>query len=186
MNIFVTDECPYQSAVNLDSKRVVKMVLESAQLLSNACHHILGEGPYRKTHWNHPCSIIVRENPLALDWLFFHFKALCLEYTHRYRKVHKCVEHMEIFKKVYNKSQGSLPEENLRQLSDTMFVNCCTNHKHIEDVILAYRMEMCHKWNLDKRDPVWHDRGTPSWVTLEGKKYAVSNYRKPEDIRTTF
>jgi hypothetical protein len=36
MNIFVTSLCPRISAQVLDNKRVVKMVLETAQLLSAA------------------------------------------------------------------------------------------------------------------------------------------------------
>jgi hypothetical protein len=36
MNIFVTSDCPKLSAQALDNKRVVKMVLETAQLLSTA------------------------------------------------------------------------------------------------------------------------------------------------------
>jgi len=36
MNIFISDLSPIVSAQNLDNKRVVKMVLETAQLLSTA------------------------------------------------------------------------------------------------------------------------------------------------------
>lgn len=33
MNIFASDACPTKAARNLDDKRVVKMVLESAQII---------------------------------------------------------------------------------------------------------------------------------------------------------
>lgn len=36
MNIFFTDDCPYKAASNLDDKRVIKMILESAQMLCTA------------------------------------------------------------------------------------------------------------------------------------------------------
>ncbi len=36
MNIFVSDENPEKAAKNLDDKRVIKMILESTQLLCTA------------------------------------------------------------------------------------------------------------------------------------------------------
>ena len=154
MNIFVTDKDPAIAAQNLDDKRVVKMVLESAQLLSNAMLHFTGSAPYRKTHWNHPCSVIIRENTATLDWLYQHFYYLCKEYTHRYGKIHKCEGYIETFEKfTFDVKTNDLPK----------FVNCCTNHKHVEDVINAYRMEMDFKWKNDKRMPTWTNRSKPVW-----------------------
>ena len=40
MNIFYVDSCPAEAAISLVDKHVVKMILESAQLLSTA-HRIL-------------------------------------------------------------------------------------------------------------------------------------------------
>lgn len=51
MNIFATDPCPIKSAQFLDDKRVIKMILESAQMLCTALHQ-LGydkEIPYKQT-----------------------------------------------------------------------------------------------------------------------------------------
>lgn len=72
-------------------KHVVKMVLESAQLLSSA-HHALGgqtTGLYKPTHLNHPCALWVRESGAHYAWLYKHHLALCAEYTYRYNRVHK-------------------------------------------------------------------------------------------------
>jgi hypothetical protein len=57
MNIFVTSICPIESVQALDNKRLIKMILESAQILSTAIwlnskqsHSEL----YRATHIKHP------------------------------------------------------------------------------------------------------------------------------------
>ena len=81
MNIFFSDQNPDLAAKNLDSKRVIKMVLESCQLLSNSMYERGLESPYGPTHEHHPCSIAVQHNIANYDWLLAHFIALCSEYT---------------------------------------------------------------------------------------------------------
>jgi hypothetical protein len=118
MNIFYIDESPFQSAEWLVDKHVVKMILESAQLLSTAHRVLDGEmvegikvnpetGKTRKckayllsdsrdsviysaTHVNHPSAIWARESVENYNWLVDHFFAIMAEYTYRYDKVHKC------------------------------------------------------------------------------------------------
>ena len=71
MNIFYLDKCPKKAARLQYNKHVVKMILESAQMLCTAHHHY-GNGdnvPYKKAHYNHPSTIWVRENSLHYDWL---------------------------------------------------------------------------------------------------------------------
>ena len=94
MNIFVLDLNPYIAAKMQCDKHVVKMVLESAQLLCTA-HRVLTpdvEYPfqYRKTHFNHPCSKWLRQSTENYEWLVHHFVGLCHEYTRRYNKTHMC------------------------------------------------------------------------------------------------
>lgn len=81
MNIFFVHRDPVQAAQMLCDKHVVKMTLETAQILSTVCG-----GPYRPTHENHPSVVWARDN---LPWVFAHFNALLAEYTHRYGKTHK-------------------------------------------------------------------------------------------------
>lgn len=91
MNVFMVDQCPVEAARALCDKHVVKMVLESAQLISSALD-ALGvrfEGQYKTTHKNHPCSVACRADPKYLGWVFDHGIALAKEYTHRYGKTHK-------------------------------------------------------------------------------------------------
>lgn len=85
MNIFVTSLCPIESARNLDDRRVVKMLLESAQLLSTS----LGGNPYKITHRRHPCTLWVSDHTSHAVWLYRHFIALSEEYTYRFSKTHR-------------------------------------------------------------------------------------------------
>jgi len=99
MNLFVTDDCPYQAAKNLPDKLVVKMALENAQMLAaNFSDEFLAYGslpkkdgtPYKATHKNHPCTKWGRESLANIAWMVAHGLAICFEYTQRYGKVHSC------------------------------------------------------------------------------------------------
>lgn len=91
MNIFYIHTSPHISAQAMSDKHVVKMILESAQLLSTA-HHLLksDNAPllYKPTHSKHPSAVWVRQSKAHYEWLYNHFISLCMEYTKRYGKVH--------------------------------------------------------------------------------------------------
>lgn len=94
MNIFVLDEDPHRAAQYACDKHVVKMILETAQLLCAAypdgyrCSEC-GAVPYKKTHYNHPCGKWTRASVSNFEWLVEHGRELCREYTLRYGKHHK-------------------------------------------------------------------------------------------------
>ena len=90
MNIFALDLNPEQAAQWHVDKHVVKMLLESAQLLITAFPP--GTTPYKHTHVNHPCAKWARASLANYAWLLEHARALCDEYTKRYGKVHKSEE----------------------------------------------------------------------------------------------
>jgi len=73
MNIFASHPSPLHSALVLDDKRVVKMVLESAQMLSTAISQRGCCAPYRENHVNHPCSVWVRSTQGNYFWLLQHW-----------------------------------------------------------------------------------------------------------------
>ena len=92
MNIFVLDECPVISAQMQCDKHIVKMPLETAQMLCSVWHRH-GQGdkvPYREVHKNHPCTLWTGDNAGNYSWLWKHGMELCFEYTRRYNKIHKC------------------------------------------------------------------------------------------------
>ena len=89
MNIFLLDKDPKKCATYHCDKHVVKMILESAQMLCTA-HWVTGSSaPYKPTHIHHPCSIWVRESIDNYTFLCSLGYNLCLEYTSRYGRIHK-------------------------------------------------------------------------------------------------
>lgn len=92
MNIFALDRDPVTAAQLQCDRHVVKMVLETAQMLSGV-HRSLetpqSDSMYRLTHKNHPCSVWARSAASNYDWLVDHGIALCDEYTYRYDRTHK-------------------------------------------------------------------------------------------------
>jgi len=94
MNIFYLDRDPVIAAQMMCDKHVVKMILESAQMLSTAHRVLDGDeyadkmGLYKMAHKNHPSTIWVRSSEDNYDWLWQHMCALMKEYTHRYGKRH--------------------------------------------------------------------------------------------------
>lgn len=92
MNIFVLSTDPRQAARDQCNKHVVKMILESAQLLCTALHingidksHL----PYKPTHVKHPSTLWTATSDDNMAWLWAHAIELCAEYTRRYKKKHK-------------------------------------------------------------------------------------------------
>lgn len=89
MNIFFLDSDPHKCAKYHNDKHVVKMILETAQLLCGV-HWIIGkEAPYKLSHKNHPSSIWVRSSLENYLWLCELGLELCKEYEYRYQKTHK-------------------------------------------------------------------------------------------------
>ena len=113
MNIFVTDPCPIQSARNLPDKHIVKMPLETCQMLSiiySDWYYGVGKlyksdgTPYRTAHGafrNHPCTQWAAANQYNLAWLICHGLALCKEYTLRYNKIHTCQDVLLQAQRIY-------------------------------------------------------------------------------------
>jgi len=92
MNVFVLDLDPVLAARCQIDKHVVKMVLETTQLLSTA-HWLNGQsGPYKSTHSKHPCTKWAAASLGNYNWLSEHGLALLSEYTARYGKRHGCTD----------------------------------------------------------------------------------------------
>jgi len=113
MNIFVTDVCPVLSAVSLPDKHIVKMPLETCQMISviyskwyynwgtipkkDGTPYSTEKGAFR----NHPCTVWAAENYENLAWLIRHGYALCNEYRHRYGKEHACMKGLEVAENIF-------------------------------------------------------------------------------------
>ena len=141
MNIFYLDKDPIAAAVVQYNKHVVKMILESAQMLC-AAHHILGDPddvPYKLAHKNHPCTIWVRENSLHYDWLYEHMMALGDEYTARYNKTHMSIDkckHLNIHPRnipheIFEQPPQCMPDEYKDECSVQAYWNYYIGEKHV-------------------------------------------------------
>ena len=93
MNIFYLHKDPVKAAQYQYNKHVVKMILESAQMLCTA-HHCYGDAeqkanvPYKQAHLNHPSTVWARQSRQTYMWLYYHMISLGNEYEKRYNKQH--------------------------------------------------------------------------------------------------
>lgn len=152
MNIFVLDEDPVTCAQYHCDRHVVKMVLETAQILST----VSGRG-YRATHHRHPCTLWTAESTSNYEWLVQLGLALGDEYTYRYGKIHK--SHMVIA------DQLMQPPAHLEDIGRTPFKQCmplyCIRYKDpVAGYRAYYRNEKIHFCTYKKR-PV------PAFLTEE-------------------
>lgn len=179
MNIFFLDKNPILAAKYHSDAHVIKMILESAQLLSTA-HRVLDgyeaitqnkighrlkrwlmrsseaeAAFYKSTHVNHPCATWVRESVDNYTWLFQLYLALLNEYNFRFGKHHK---------------SGGLaarlatPPMNIPLggfTVDTVINNIDTDYRVVGDLIQTYRnYYKGTKQHLFK----WTKREKPEWI----------------------
>lgn len=182
MNIFYIDHDPLQAARWMVDKHVVKMILESAQLLSTA-HRVLdgvetqgvrvnietkkvrkvktwvlsdAREPvlYAATHINHPSAVWCRQSVENYNWLVDHFFALMDEYTVRYNKTHKCYGEISYMLQS--------PPEKLKEYDWTPMPSCMADdyiisNDPIENYRNYYRVGKARMHN-------WKNRQPPDWI----------------------
>ncbi len=127
MNIFILDADPAVAATMLCDQHVGKMLLEACQLLCN-CHD---EAPYKRTHYNHPCSVWARHDLHNYLWLRKHALALADEYLHRFDKDHAS-------RKVVVWAAQHLPL-NVPSAGITPFAQAMPDQHRGPDAVAAYR-----------------------------------------------
>jgi hypothetical protein len=88
MNIFVLDSDPRIAAQAQCDKHVVKMVLETAQILSTVAASRGISTRYRPTHASHPCTLWAGLSGANWRWILAHGQALAEEYSLRYGRAH--------------------------------------------------------------------------------------------------
>ena len=177
MNIFYVSPDPVQAAQWMVDKHVVKMILESAQLLStahrvldgrevvgksktgrNAKRWILDDARdtvlYQATHINHPSAVWARKSIENYNWLAEHLFALGEEYTYRYGKTHKCFGELSY--------QLQSPPKNLTNYDMTTMPSAMAPEYVVsEDPIVNYR----NYYKIGKaRMHSWKNRQPPEWI----------------------
>ena len=79
-----------KSARSQDNLRVVKMILESCQILSTVLNEQGLVAPYKSFNPKHPSCLWAAETSANFRALVVHCDAMLREYTERFGKVHKC------------------------------------------------------------------------------------------------
>ena len=176
MNIFYLNADPVESAKRMCDQHIVKMPLESAQILSTA-HRVLDgrlvEGTsasgrkakrwilpkwddkyYLAAYVNHPSTVWARQSSEHYTWLYEHFRALCLQFFERYQHHHSSWTKL-------NFSLAKLPQN----IKDNGFVappQCMPDvYKH-SDTIIAYNLYYASKFTD------WCAKGRPMRWTKNG------------------
>jgi hypothetical protein len=163
MNIFYFYDCPIESAQAQPDKMLVKMPLETAQMLCTAHRELDGDGYadanglYKRAYWNHPCTIWARESWDNYRWLYKHFIALGDEYKHRYGREHASITKL---KDALYWHPDNIEDKGLTPLAQAM-----PDEYKNSDPIKAYRKYVVNekhyaKWEKGREQPKWwsHDR----------------------------
>jgi len=166
VNIFVLDSDPRKSARMVCDKHVVKMPLETVQMLVSA---LIRNGvppedmprtkagtPYKETHKHHPCTRWAGDTSKNFVWLWTHGLELCLEYSRRYDRVHRCYYAlMELGDLLAQVPLHAMPYGPLTPHPQAMPDDCKR-----DDPVDAYRSY----YNKDKSEIAeWSHSETPEW-----------------------
>jgi len=166
MNIFYLDKDPVVAAQMHCNKHVVKMILESAQMLSTAHRVLDGDehadnvGMYKMVHRNHPSSIWVRTSDANYAWLYKLYGALLREYTYRYNKCHASEQ---LLYKLWVRPR------NLLHGDFTSPPQCMPDYCKNDDTVFAYQ----NYYILEKSSfATWKRRDKPEWFYEREKEHA--------------
>lgn len=158
MNIFFLNKTAKETAKEHCDKHVVKMIVESAQLLSTSSRLSGLPQGYKLTHTHHPHVKWLLESLDNWRWVRAMSLYLCKEYTYRYGKIHK-TQHVLV----------SLQEPPIKNIGITMPPLCMPEECKIEgDVISSYRNYYIMK---KKYMATWKRRSVPEWFIREDPYY---------------
>ena len=197
MNIFVLHESSLTSANHMCDKHIVKMPVETAQMLSTI-HRVLDGEEYvdysktgrrikRWTHWldgdmpdrkflyhatmvNHPCTIWARETLGNYMWLVYHGKQLCREYTRRYGRRHASESIIEF---CHESWPENIDQDTYHKV--TPFAQAMPDEYKVEgDAVSAYRnyyigeKSRFARWKKGVGHLQGHHDHQPEWFAGEG------------------
>lgn len=133
MNIFVLDLNPYIAAQYHCDQHVVKMLLETAQMLCTVRHKLGLDAPYRATHAKHPCTLWIGESRANWEWLVELGRGLNEEYKRRYNK---SIDHKSWLIIEQLECPEAIPDGELTQFAQAM----PDEYKVPGDPVAAYRL----------------------------------------------
>ena len=170
MNIFCLDKDPVKAAQMMCDKHIVKMLLESAQLMCTAHRELdvssqimpdIDKLLYKSTHKNHPSAKWVRESAYNYRWLYLHWVAMNDEYKLRYNKKvnHKSFDRLNEFLK---NPPNNAPLNKIGTLPTPAMPDEC---KVDGDVVASYRKYYIEvkkdiaTWKAPAVIPEWFQKG---------------------------
>ena len=175
MNIFILDKHPIYAAIMQHDVHVIKMSLESAQIIS-AVLRLLGYGdedfikygivtksgkPYGLSHQHHPCIKWVLESDQNRAWFMVHAKELCVEYWRRFDKIHAC-------QSVIEGAKNLMVEEDIidhQNWDDTTpFIQAMPEEYQQEDPVQAYRDYYLAEKMMPKGKPATWKHPSENWT----------------------
>mgnify|MGYP001107947207 CR=1 FL=1 len=150
MNIFVLDfNCTRCARYHTD-RHVVKMILESAQLLSGAVRYSGIDCGYKLTHVQHPCAVWTRTSLNNWFWLRKLAGELNAEWQYRFNHVRNHKSYDVVL---------SLPEPNIQRIGLTPFALAMPvqhrSHGSVSSYRRYYAYEKQHLFKWTKRDVPW-------------------------------
>lgn len=152
MNIFILDTDIKKCAESHCDKHVIKMILESVQMLSTVCRQSGLDIGYKPTHAHHPCTIWANKSLSNWVWLRHLTAYLNEEYRYRYNKKQN--------HKSYDLA-NTLPLPNIPDIGLTPFAQAMPDQYKNKNAVTAYRKYYLNeKFNLLK----WTKRIPPKWV----------------------
>jgi len=184
MNIFVLDRDPRRAARYHCDKHVVKMVLESAQLLSTGlwlvdearARRLHRRGLlYQPTHQRHPCTLWLAESLANYRWLTRLAAALVEEYRYRYDGRSHASEPVIDCCRQFALSQAAEHLKSWAARRRTPFALAMPEEYRCADAVQAYRRyyigekaSICN-WTR-RRVPVWFRAGLASYAFSPGSQ----------------
>ena len=161
MNIFFLHRVPNIAALYHCDKHVVKMILESGQLLAT-CHHEYGfPVTWKPTHKNHPSAVWVRQSRLHYDYVNALGRCLSKEFYRRYGHHHKSGQLFDGELAYAPKPMYSMP------LTWQDPPQCMPDEYKQDDTVLAYQAYYRHKQSI--MSMAWYkgeNHFTPNFMEL--------------------
>ncbi len=195
MNIFYLHDDPKTCAEMHCDRHVVKMIIEYAQLMSTAHRVLDGEeyidttsngrkikrwrmkdqewetGLMKASHINHPSNIWTRSNNNNYIWLYYMWRALCLEYTHRYGKHHACEKYAGLIQNIpknipleYNKTE---PPPAMPDYCKVPGNSIASYHKYYINEKVSFA-----KWK-NREVPLWFREGALQRMVEENERLGL-------------
>ena len=146
MNIFFLHKDPSRAAKAQCDKHVVKMVLETTQMLSTAARRQGHDVGYQSAYPKHPMTIWVGDTRDNFCWTLQHAIELSKEYTVRYSKLHAS-------QKVIDNIHEYYPNISFDNITEPP--QCMPDEFKCDDYVRAYRNYYIHKIGEWKRPPKW-------------------------------